>query len=128
MLCVATLWYLLGYPLGYSLIARGHARRFLAGAAVAGILSITLDLALIPSYGMIGAAIANAVCFGAGSMVWVAGYGQVDRSVAIVLAAVAASSVAVVLALTISYLKIPLGAALLATGIATFPVYHLRGR
>jgi O-antigen/teichoic acid export membrane protein len=118
VLCIGTLWYLIGFPLGYSLIARAQNRRFLAGAAVAGILSVSLDVALIPPYGMMGAAIANAICFAGGATVWIVGYGRLDRSLAIVVAGLCACTSAVAVAVATPSLRTALGVAVGLAGAA----------
>ncbi len=126
VLCIGTLWYLIGYPLGYSLIARGQNRRFLAGAAVAGILSVSLDLVLIPPFGMVGAGIANAVCFAAGASVWILGYGRLDRSLSLILVGLCACSGAVAAAVTVPVLNVVLGTGTMLTGVATVFLYRRR--
>jgi O-antigen/teichoic acid export membrane protein len=128
LLCVGTMWYLIGYPLGYSLIASDRNRRFLSGAAIAGVLSIGLDLALIPSLGMTGAGLANATCFAAGAAVWMIGYGRWDRSLSTVLVGLLACTIAVVSALEVDAVRIPLGGMVLFAGLATAGVYRVRSR
>jgi O-antigen/teichoic acid export membrane protein len=70
LLSLAVAWYAVGYPAGYSLIAAGENKRFLAGAATAGGLNLALNLVLIPAHGPIGAAVATVVGFAAASVVW----------------------------------------------------------
>ena len=70
LLSLAVAWYSIGYPAGYSLIADRKNKRFLAGAATAGALSLALNLTLIPPYGAEGAGAATAIAFAAASLVW----------------------------------------------------------
>ena len=70
LLSLAVAWYSIGYPAGYSLIADGKNNSFLAGAATAGALNLTLNLVLIPPYGPNGAGVATVVGFAAASIVW----------------------------------------------------------
>jgi O-antigen/teichoic acid export membrane protein len=70
LLTAGVAWYAVGYPTGYSLIARGENARFLRGAASASILSIGLDIALIPPLGMSGAGLATMSAFAAAALVW----------------------------------------------------------
>ena len=70
LLCAAAAWYSVGYPAGYTLIAMDRNREFLAGALVAGVANITLNLALIPLAGIEGAGIATLGAFVLASLVW----------------------------------------------------------
>ena len=70
LLSLAVAWYSVGYPAGYSLIAAGKNKQFLAGAATAGGVNLALNLVLIPAYGPIGAGVATVVAFAAASVVW----------------------------------------------------------
>ncbi len=91
-------WYAIGYPTGYSLIARGENARFLRGAAAASVLNIALDLALIPPLGMRGAGLATMVAFDVAAIMWLWGRGLVSRAVVqILLALTVSSAVAAVL-------------------------------
>jgi O-antigen/teichoic acid export membrane protein len=127
LLCVGTLWYLIGFPLGYSLIASGRNRRFLAGAGTAGVLSVSLDLALIPPFGMIGAAIANAICFAGGAIVWIVSYRVNDRMFSAVAAGLLICTLAVVMAVALPAAHIALGAAVVATGALAALLAHRAG-
>ncbi len=80
VLSLAVAWYAVGYPVGYSLIADGQNRRFLAGAATAGVLNLSLNLVLIPAHGPIGAAVATVVAFAAASVVWLQAGGLLKRA------------------------------------------------
>jgi O-antigen/teichoic acid export membrane protein len=126
ILCIGTLWYLVGYPLGYSLIAGDRNRRFLAGAATAGALSLGLDLALIPPFGMIGAGIANAVCFAGGAIVWIAGYGRFDRSMLALLIGAYVCSAGAAVAVALPAVRPELGAGIAAFGIVTIALRRAR--
>lgn len=70
LLCVAVAWYSVGYPVGYSLVAEGRNRAFMAGAATAGAVNLGLNLALIPSFGAVAAGIATAAAFASACVVW----------------------------------------------------------
>jgi O-antigen/teichoic acid export membrane protein len=85
-------WFVIGYPAGYSLIARGENARFLRGAATASILSIVLDLALIPPLGMSGAGLATMVAFAAATLVWLSASGLLTRAAIPILAPLSATS------------------------------------
>jgi len=95
LLTIGVAWYSVGYPLGYGLIARGRPRGFLAGAAVAGILSIGLNLLLIPPYGITAAAAVTAGAIAAGSLVWIYLAGEFRSLMRLLTALVIASAVAV---------------------------------
>lgn len=70
ILCAAVPWYAVGYPVGYSAIASGHHRRLLTGAAVAAVLNLVLNAALIPPLGPEGAGIATTVAMVAAALTW----------------------------------------------------------
>lgn len=70
LLAIASAWYAAGYAAGYSLIAIRRQRGFVAGAIVAGVLTIGFDFALIPPFGMIGAAVATVIGFVGATLVW----------------------------------------------------------
>ncbi len=92
-------WYAIGYPAGYSLIARGENGPFLRGAATASILNISLDLALIPPLGMRGAGLATMVAFLAAALVWLHARGVLTPAAIPIVAALgltSATAVAVV--------------------------------
>ena len=63
-------WYTLGFPAGYTLIARGMERRFMLGAGAAGVTNLGLNFALIPPLGPSGAAVATTVALAVGTAVW----------------------------------------------------------
>lgn len=92
-------WYSIGYPAGYSLIALGRNARFLQGAAVASILSVGLDLALIPPFGMRGAGFATLVAFAAAALVWLRARGVLHRGAGTLIALALATALAVFAAL-----------------------------
>jgi O-antigen/teichoic acid export membrane protein len=92
LLAAGVAWYAVGYPSGYSLIARGENARFLWGAATASILSIGLDLALIPPLGMSGAALATMTAFAAAALVWLSARGLLGRAAIPLLLALSTTS------------------------------------
>jgi O-antigen/teichoic acid export membrane protein len=99
VLCLAIMWFSVGYPVGYALIARDQNRRFLAGAATGGGLNLALNLVLIPPFGTIGAAASTAGAFIAACLVWLWGNGLLGRDTAREIAAMSAISVAAVASL-----------------------------
>lgn len=92
LLAAGVAWYAIGYPAGYSLIARGENARFLRGAATASILSIGLDIVLIPPLGMAGAGLATMVAFAAAAMVWLSARGLLGRATIPIVAWLGATS------------------------------------
>jgi O-antigen/teichoic acid export membrane protein len=84
LLAVAAAWYAVGYGAGYSLIAIGRVRGFVAGAVAAGVLSLVLDLALIPHFGMIGAGVATVIAFIFATAIWIHGQ-QIEAPRALLL-------------------------------------------
>jgi O-antigen/teichoic acid export membrane protein len=85
MLCVGTMWYSVGFPIGYGLIAHGRNRSFLVGSATAAILNVALDVALIPPMGPIGAALATAAAFAIAALVWLGAQSLLRRSTALLI-------------------------------------------
>jgi len=92
LLAAGVAWYAVGYPAGYSLIAHGDNARFLRGAAVASIVSIGLDVALIPPLGMSGAGLATMIAFGAAAVVWLSARGLIGRAAVPLLVSLGATS------------------------------------
>jgi O-antigen/teichoic acid export membrane protein len=92
LLAAGVAWYAVGYPAGYSLIAQGQSARFLRGAATASILSIGLDIVLIPPLGMSGAGLATTIAFGAAAVVWLSARGLIGRAAIPLLASLSATS------------------------------------
>ena len=78
VLCMGIAWYAVGFPTGYTLIARSKNRSFLAGSATAAVLNLSLNAVLIPIYGPIGAAIATFVAFVAACVVWMYAHDMLD--------------------------------------------------
>jgi len=96
LLAAGVAWYSVGYPAGYSLIARAEPARFLRGAATASILSIILDIALIPSFGMSGAGGATMAAFAAATLVWLSGRRLLNRSTLLILTSLTVTSAAAI--------------------------------
>jgi O-antigen/teichoic acid export membrane protein len=92
LLAAGVAWYSVGYPAGYSLIARGENARFLRGAATASILCIGLDFALIPLIGMAGAGLATMLAFAAGAIVWLSSRGLLGQTAIPILLALSVTS------------------------------------
>lgn len=84
LLCAAVPWYAIGYPVGYSAIATGRQRRLLAGAGVAGVINVVLNVALIPPLGAEGAALATTVAMLAAALTWLRAQGLLARLAALV--------------------------------------------
>jgi O-antigen/teichoic acid export membrane protein len=70
LLAIASAWYAAGYGPGYSLIAMGRQRGFVAGAIVAGVVTIGFDLILIPPFGIVGASLATVGGVVGATLVW----------------------------------------------------------
>ncbi len=64
-------WYTMALPVSYGFIATQARRPFLAGALLAGLVNVGLNVALIPSAGIRGAAIATTVSFFVAAMAWI---------------------------------------------------------
>jgi O-antigen/teichoic acid export membrane protein len=92
LLAASVAWFAIGYPAGYSLIARSENARFLRGAATASILSIVLDLTLIPPLGMPGAGLATMLAFAAATLVWLSASGLLNWAAIPILASLSATS------------------------------------
>jgi O-antigen/teichoic acid export membrane protein len=93
LLAIASAWYAVGYGPGYSLIAMGQQRGFVAGAIVAGVVTIGFDLILIPPFGIIGAALATVAGVVGATLVWLNEQRLDRRRVARAIAALAGLSV-----------------------------------
>lgn len=128
-LCIATVWFSVGYPSGYTLIGAERNSRFLAGAATAALLTFGLDLALIPPFGPIGAAAATSVALVAASLVWLRSHGLLGRSFAAPIATMVLVSLAAVASLLEPGLRPAAGLLTIAAGAAWLGSRRLaRGR
>ena len=107
VLSLALMWFSIGFPIGYSLIARHQNRRFLAGAATGGLLNLALNLVLIPAYGAIGAAAATGLAFAAACLVWLRASLLLGREAAADIIAMATVSAIAIPALAVDGLRIP---------------------
>ncbi len=116
VLCLAVPWYSVAFPVGYALIARDANRRFFAGAAVAGVLNLALNAALIPLFGPIGAAVATAVALVAGSVVWWRAHGMLGGAAAAPLALVTLATLAALAALAFDVAATAIGALTVVAG------------
>lgn len=116
VLCLAVPWYSMAFPVGYALIARDAYRRFFAGAAVAGALNIALNVALIPPFGTIGAAVATTCALVAGSTVWLGAHGMLNRDGPRVIALVTVLSLVGLVALSWDRSAIAIGVITCAAG------------
>lgn len=79
LLTSSVVWYAIGYPDGYTLVAEERSRGFLAGALTAGLLNLALDIILIPPMGPPGAGLATLLAFAAAACVWIFWRGRPDR-------------------------------------------------
>lgn len=98
VLCIGAAWYVVGAPAGHGLIAADRNRRFLAGAAIAGVLNLTLNLALIPPFGTLGAATATTLALFAASLTWLAGRRIIGAATALLLSGLIVTSAAAIVA------------------------------
>jgi O-antigen/teichoic acid export membrane protein len=120
LLAAGVAWYAIGYPAGYSLIARGGNAGFFRGAATASILSISLDAALIPPLGMSGAGLATMVAFGSGGLVWLSERGLLGRAAIPLLVALGSTSVLAVIIVFTHSSKTIAGAVTVGLGVLVF--------
>jgi O-antigen/teichoic acid export membrane protein len=120
LLCMGIAWYAVGFPAGYTLIARGQNKRLLAGSATAAVLNISLNVALIPLVGPIGAATATFVAFLAASIVWLHAHAMLDRAGLKMVAALTAVSIGGFAVLVSPVTRLPVGIStiLIATLVA----------
>jgi O-antigen/teichoic acid export membrane protein len=109
LLCMGIAWYAVGFPAGYTLIARGQNKRLLAGSATAAVLNISLNVALIPLVGPIGAATATFVAFLAASIVWLRAHAMLDRASLKMVAALTAVSIGGFAVLVSPIMRLPIG-------------------
>ncbi len=109
LLCMGIIWYAVGFPAGYTLIARGQNKRLLAGSATAAVLNISLNVALIPLVGPIGAATATFVAFLAASIVWLRAHAMLDRAGLKMVAALTAVSIGGFAVLVSPIMRLPIG-------------------
>lgn len=85
-------WYCVGFPVGYAFIGFDRAKAFLTGAGVACAANIVINLALIPSHGPMGAAIATAGALVAASLTWLALHGLLRRTAGVLALLVASTA------------------------------------
>lgn len=113
VLAIALSWYVVGFPVGYALIARQRNMGLLVGALLAAILNLALNFALIPPYGPMGAAAATAGSFAIASLAWARLHPELlgwDIGTVGLLLAVSITGVG---ALTVPGLTVPAGLGLL---------------
>ena len=118
LLTVAIPWYVVGFPAGYTLIARGKERRFLLGAIVAGSLNLALNLALIPQFGAEGAAAATTLALIIATFLWIRDHAMLS-TVASSLRLLAVTSLGAGLVLGIPSLGPFVGFATMLLGVAS---------
>jgi O-antigen/teichoic acid export membrane protein len=109
VLCLGVAWYAIGFPAGYTLIARGKSKGFLAGSATAACVNLSLNAVLIPIFGPIGAAIATFGAFLAGAIVWLNAHDMLDRAGMLMVGALTLVSTASIIGLLIPQAQLPVG-------------------
>jgi O-antigen/teichoic acid export membrane protein len=117
LLCMGIAWYAVGFPAGYTLIARGQGKRLLAGSATAAILNLSLDAVLIPIVGPIGAAVATFVAFVAASVVWLRAHAMLDRAGMRMLAALTTVTLGGFAVLVLPVTRVPVGISTVAVAL-----------
>lgn len=117
-LSIATVWFSVSYPAGYSLIGTERNGLFLLGAGTAALLTLALDLALIPPFGPIGAAAATSGALVAAALIWLRAQRLIDRQFLPVLATMIGLSALAIIALVEPAALTPVGALTLAAGAA----------
>jgi O-antigen/teichoic acid export membrane protein len=122
LLTAGLAWYITTYPAAYALLALGDNASYMRGALAAGAAGLALDLILIPPFGSIGAGAASATAFVLAAAVWTWRLGLLSREslrhYLPSLGAVAAGSVAAVLALIEESLRVPAFVAIASMGLA----------
>ncbi len=114
LLCMSIVWYAVGFPAGYTLIARGQQKKLLAGSATAAVLNISLNALLIPLTGPIGAASATFVAFAAASCVWLRAHKLLDRAGMRMLAALTSVTLGGLAVLLAPDTRLPVGVVTIA--------------
>jgi O-antigen/teichoic acid export membrane protein len=117
LLCMGVVWYSVGYPAGYTLIARGHTKGLLAGAATSAVLNVSLDIVLIPLTGPIGAGAATFVAFVAGTLVWMHAHEMLHGWGLRTVAALTIVTLGGFAVLLIPALRVPVGALTFFTAV-----------
>jgi O-antigen/teichoic acid export membrane protein len=117
LLCMGIAWYAVGFPAGYTLIARGQGKQLLAGSIAAALLNVSINLALIPLVGPIGAATATFVAFLAASTMWMYSHGMLDRAGRRMLGALAILSMGGIATLLFSATSVPIGISTIAAAV-----------
>ena len=117
LLCIGVAWYAVGFPAGYTLIARGQGKRLLAGSVTAAVLNLSLNAALIPLVGPIGAATATFVAFVAASVVWLRGHAMLDRAGLRMLAALTTVTLGGLAVLVLPATRLPIGITTIAIAL-----------
>ncbi len=109
VLCLGVAWYAVGFPAGYTLIARGKSKGFLAGSATAAGVNLSFNAVLIPIFGPIGAAIATFAAFLAGALVWLNAHDMLDRPGLLMIGALTVVSAGGIAGLLIPQTQLPIG-------------------
>ena len=118
LLSSGAMWYVVGFTAGYSLLAVRRNSSFLRGAAVASILNVALNLALIPPLGMTGAGIATLVSFLCASLVWLDARGVLRESRFSIMIPLGFATVLAVCAQEIDEFPIYVATAIVTLGLA----------
>jgi O-antigen/teichoic acid export membrane protein len=117
LLCMGAAWYAVGFPAGYTLIARGQNKKLLAGSATAAVVNLSLNVALIPLVGPVGAATATFVAFVAASIVWLRSHAMLDRAGLKMLISLTAVTLGGFAVLIWPITRLPVGVSTLAVAI-----------
>jgi len=128
LLCVAAAWYSVGYYGGYSLIAEGRTRAFLAGATAAGCMNLVLDVILIPRVGLIGGGIATACAFATAALVWLRSREPFDKGMTRLVGGLTFASVGALLALLIPGSGMAIGVITVASALGSVGLLLTRRR
>lgn len=124
LLCMSMPIYSIGYPAGYSLIGEQRNWRFFLGGAVAGGLNLALMIALIPPYGIYGAAIATTIGLIGGALVWLM-LAEALRSSILLILTLAAITLLGIPAADFPISKLPIGMLTALAGLTMLGVAWL---
>jgi polysaccharide transporter, PST family len=127
LLCAASGWYAIGYPVGYSLVARDRNSDYLAGAAGAGAVNLLLNFVLIPRFGIIGAGIATLASIIAATLIWLHRRGLLGtRSLSSLLVLGASTAAAICSVEVVPGVREEIGAATIAMAVVAIAWLLLR--
>jgi len=122
LLCMGVAWYAVGFPAGYTLIARGRNKGLLAGSATAAVVNLSLNAILIPVVGPMGAAAATFLAFLAASLVWLRAHKLLDSHGLRLMAGLTAVTLGGITVLLSPAMQWPIGAATISLAVVTAAV------